>query len=84
MAKRRMVSFGLSGPVTQPTTDVPGGGAAAGTGGGAAAAAAGTCAVAFGGGGLPVPGGMGEGITPACCCTRAERGDSALRMANGS
>ena len=29
MAKRRMVSFGLSGPVTQPTSDVPGGGAVA-------------------------------------------------------
>ncbi len=35
MAKRPMVSFGLSGPVTQPTIDVPGG--AAGAGGVAAA-----------------------------------------------
>jgi len=38
MAKRERVSFGLSGPVTQPTSDVPGGSACAA--GGAAAARA--------------------------------------------
>ena len=78
MAKRPMVSFGLSGPVTQPTSDVPGG--AAGAGGAGAApelwlrrelaerSAGGTGA---------------GGTTSACCCTRAERGESASRIADG-
>src|ERR1700694_2255418 len=83
MAKRGRVSFGLSGPVTQPTSDVPGGAAGAGAGGGAAAASGTGCA-AFGGGWLAVPGGVGAGTTAACCCTRAECGTNALRIAAGS
>ena len=65
MAKRLTVSFGLSGPVTQPTSDVPGGAAGAGAGGGA-----------WNLSGVRDwltgrAGGVGEGITSACCCTRA-------------
>ena len=36
MANFSMVLFGLSGPVTQPTSDVPGGEGGAGAGAGAA------------------------------------------------
>ncbi len=81
MAKRPMVSFGLSGPVTQPTSDVPAG--AAGAGGGAAAASGTGCA-AFGGNWLAVPAGLGAGTTAACCCTRAECGTNALRTGPSS
>ena len=72
MAKRGMVWFGLSGPVTQPTIDVPGGavdGAGSAAGAGAWLAAAGVCAVA-----LP-----GDGVTAACFCTCPELGRIALR-----
>jgi hypothetical protein len=80
IAKRWMVWFGLSGPVTQPTIDVPGGddgtGAAAGAGAGWAA-----------GGWWVVPLGCGDGTTAACCWTWAERcggGVSALSRAGKS
>ena len=67
MAKRPMVSFGLSGPVTQPTIDVPGGAARCGRrGGGRDRLASGTADRRAGG--------VGDGATAACCCTCAERG----------
>ena len=59
MAKRSMVLFGLSGPVTQPTTRVPGGAvdtAAAGAGAGCAATGAGAAGAT----------GCGTGSTAAC------------------
>src|SRR6478752_5385281 len=77
MANFSMVLFGLSGPVTQPTSDVPGGeggaGAAAGAGAGCAAAAG--CWVA-------ASEGVGAGATAACCWTCAERGRNALTTAD--
>ncbi len=55
MANRLTVSFGLSGPVTQPTSDVPGG-AGGGGAGGATGFASGT-------------GWAASGTTAACCST---------------
>ena len=67
-AKFATVLFGLSGPVTQPTTEVPGGrspGAATATdGAGSGATGAGTAAAL----------GLGTVATPACCCTAAVLG----------
>ena len=68
MAKRGMVLLGLSGPVTQPTSEVPGGVfdgagcAAAGAGAGACWAAAGVCEFAVPGDGGPSGGGESRGI----------------------
>src|SRR6267378_2742121 len=56
MAKRPMVLFGLSGPVTQPTSDVPGGAAGAG-----AFAPGGLCPI----GRPPVEGKDGVAAAPA-------------------
>src|ERR1700733_7907091 len=64
-----MVWFGLSGPVTHPTIDVPTGLAGTGTGAAAGWAAVGACWVW-----AAVPFGFGLGTTSACCCTGAERG----------
>src|SRR4051812_35402699 len=76
MANRLMVSLGLSGPVTHPTSEVPGGpdGTAAAAGAGAGCAATGGCWVA-------APPGRGDGTTAACCCTGAAGGVSALSSA---
>ena len=80
IAKRLMVSFGLCGPVTQPTSAVPGGGPGAGAGigagpGGAAGGAGAAIAAASG-----IGGGGAGGTTPACCCTRADCGMNELRI----
>ena len=75
MAKRGMVLFGLSGPVTQPTSEVPGG-AVDGTGWAAAGAGVGACWTVAGVFVVVVP---GEGVTAACFCTGFELGRIALR-----
>src|SRR6185436_10796123 len=65
-AKRSSVLFGLFGPVTQPTSDVPGGSAGGGAGAGAGAASGiGWASVGCWTGGA---GGAGGGATPACFC----------------
>src|SRR5215212_5820373 len=70
IAKRLMVSLGLCGPVTQPTSAVPGGGPGAGGGAGPGAGAGGAGAAAAAASGTG--GGGAGGATPACCCTRPD------------
>src|SRR5262245_39963547 len=79
MANFSIVLLALSGPVTQPTSDVPGG--EGGPGGGAGAASCAGCAAA-GGCSLAAAGGVGAGSAAACCWTCAERGLSALSTAD--
>src|ERR1700742_2928581 len=79
-ANRDSVLFGLFGPVTQPTSDVPGGSADGGAGAGAGAAS-GTGWAAAGCCWLAAAGGVGAGATSACLCTVPDCGVNALSRA---
>ncbi len=78
MANFLMVSFGLSGPVTHPTIDVPGG-----AGGGARGRYGDRNRLSVRAA-VAVVGGVGCGITPTCCCTCPVRGDCELGKSLGS
>ena len=78
MANFLIVSLGLSGPVTQPTRDVPGG--AVDTGAGAATGAGSAVTEGW----AAVAPGRGEGTTAASFCTGAAGGVSALMRAGSS